>query len=84
MNNYENKRHMTPPNCIECENNIMLEYSSLQVDYDTAQERIKLLEDGLRTTRKLCDFYSDRCNELENKVKFYKDMNKNGKIQTST
>ena len=59
--------------CTECENDTMLKYSSLAVDYDTALERIKLLEDGLRTTRKLCDFYSNRCYELENLVKLYKE-----------
>ena len=59
--------------CTECENETMLKYSSLSVDYDTALERIQLLEDGLRTTRKLCDFYSNRCDELENLVKLYKE-----------
>ena len=60
-------------NCKECENETMLKYSSLYCDYDNALERIRLLEDGLRTTRKLCDFYSNRCNELENLVKLYKE-----------
>ena len=63
--------------CTECENETMLKYSSLAVDYDTALERIKLLEDGLRTTRKLCDFYSNRCDELENKVRLYQERLEN-------
>ena len=59
--------------CIECENDTMLKYSALACDYEMQQERIKLLEEGLRITRKLCDFYSNRCYELENLVKLYKE-----------
>ena len=62
----------TSDKCTECENDTMLKYSSLYCDYESALEQIKLLEDGLRTTRKLCDMYSERCYELENKVKLYK------------
>lgn len=60
-------------NCNECENETLLQYSALYCDYENALERIKLLEDGLRTTRKLCDYYSNRCEVLENKVRLYKE-----------
>lgn len=60
-------------NCIECENEIMLKYSDLATEYDIAQERITLLEKNLKATRKLCDFYSKRCEELENRVRIYQE-----------
>lgn len=71
------KIHEPEQDCKECENDTVLKYSSLYCDYDTALERIKLLEDGLRTTRKLCDFYSNRCDGLENKVRLYQERLEN-------
>lgn len=59
--------------CIECENEIMLKYSALACDYDEMSRRARLAEEALRATRRLCDFYSERCEMLENQVRLYKD-----------
>lgn len=59
--------------CTECEKDLMTKYAALATDYDSALERIRLLEKGLRTTRQLCDFYSERCEMLENKVRVYQE-----------
>lgn len=59
--------------CIECENETMLKYSSLYCDYENALDLIKLLEENLKATRSLCDFYGNKCNMLEGLVKLYKE-----------
>ena len=60
--------------CTECEKEIMLKYAALAYDYDAALNRIRLLEEGLRVTRKLCDMYSERCKELEIKATIYTNI----------
>ena len=60
-------------NCTECENDVMLKYSSLYCDYEDLQERFKITSELLNAMTKMVDYYIKKCDELENKVKLYQE-----------
>lgn len=59
--------------CKECENETMLKYSSLYCDYEDLQERLSITSELLNATAKMADYLTNKCDELANKVKLYKE-----------
>lgn len=57
--------------CIECENDILMKYSSLVIDYDKLQNYNRLLEKCLDTKDELCKVLREDNEALRNKLKLY-------------
>lgn len=57
--------------CIECENDILMKYSSLVIDYDKLQNYNRLLEKCLDVKEELNKVLREDNETLRNKLKLY-------------
>lgn len=57
--------------CIECENDILMRYSSLVIDYDKLQNYNRLLEKCLDVKEELNKVLREDNETLRNKLKLY-------------
>lgn len=65
---------MAKNNCAECEKDILLKYSDLQIEYNKLENYNKLLENCLDIKEELCNFFRTENEELKNKLKIYKEQ----------
>ena len=59
--------------CIECENNSLLRLAELEIEYEKEKNYNKILEKCLDTKDELCKVLREKNEELENKLRFYKN-----------
>ena len=57
--------------CLECENDILMRYSSLVIDYDKLQNYNRLLEKCLDVKEELNKVLRENNETLRNKLKLY-------------
>ena len=59
--------------CIECENNSLIRLAELEMEYEKEKNYNKILEKCLDTKDELCKVLREKNEELENKLRFYKN-----------
>lgn len=59
--------------CIECENNSLLRLAELEIEYEKEKNYNKILQKCLDTKDELCKVLREKNEELENKLRVYKN-----------
>lgn len=59
--------------CIECENNSLIRLPELEMEYEKEKNYNKILEKCLDTKDELCKVLREKNEELENKLRIYKN-----------
>lgn len=59
--------------CMECEMDTIQKYSELYIEYKRVKNYNKILEKCLDTKDELCKALRDRNEELENRLRIYKN-----------
>lgn len=63
--------------CVECENDTLLKYSDLSIEYDKIKHWKELLEQMLDIKEELNELLRDENEELKTQIKIYKEKLKN-------
>ncbi len=61
--------------CMNCENDIMLKYSDLYIEYEKVKNYNKILEKCLDTKDELCKVLREDNEQLRNELRIWKEGN---------
>ena len=59
--------------CIECENDALLKYSAIYIEYEKEKNYNRILEKCLDTKDELCKVLREKNEELETKLRIYQN-----------